>query len=824
MSKKQSIFFTDSKDFRMDTLEKDFFEQLEYNLVRDRTNVCELDSYLALAKAVRSRVIKKWLKTQYEYKRRDVKKVYYLSFEYLMGRLLGNTLINLGVYDECSDIMHALGYNIEEIREKEPDMGLGNGGLGRLAACFLDSMATLNLPGFGFGIRYEYGIFHQAIQNGYQIEKPDNWLHFGNPWEIVRPEHTYRVQFGGKVKVSKDNKGRLRFCWQDTHDVLALAYDIPIPGYKTDTVNNLRLWQAKSSDAFDLEDFNKGDYMAAVESKNMSETISKVLYPADDIYAGRQLRLKQQYFFVAATLQNIIRDYKENHRAFDQFPEKVVIQLNDTHPTVAIPELMRLLMDIHGLGWDQAWHITSHTFAYTNHTVLPEALEKWRVDLFEQLLPRHLQIIYEINKRFLDQVEKHFVFDMEKKRAMSLIQEQPQKGVRMANLAICGSFSVNGVSKLHSDILKERIFPDFYALSPGKFNNKTNGITQRRWLRKANPILSSVISEHIGDGWLRDLTKLKELVPLAEDKEFRQTWREAKMLNKMYLAQRIENDLGLAVQAESIYDVQVKRFHEYKRQLLNILHVVLLYNRIKAYPDRSWVPRTVIFGGKAAPGYLTVKRFIKLIHCVSRHINQDADVRAKLQLVFMPNYSVSLAEKIIPAADLSEQISTAGYEASGTGNMKFALNGALTIGTLDGANIEIREEVGSDNMFIFGLTAGEVASLRERGYDPQKIYQQNRELRQVLDMLRDDFFNPNEPGIFLPVYRSLVQEGDAFFVLADFADYVATQERVARVYQDQEQWTRMSILNTALCGKFSTDRTIAEYARDIWRIQAVPIG
>jgi len=822
--KENSIFFTDKIDENSTTFERDFAKTLEYQLVKEKTTVKERDAFVAISTAIRHRLIRDWLRTQYTYRQNKSKRVYYLSMEFLMGRLLGNTLINLDFYDEASEIVEKLGYHLEDIRDLEPDMGLGNGGLGRLAACFLDSMATLELPAYGYGIRYEYGIFRQEIKNGYQVEVPDNWLKYGCPWEICRPELEYRVKFGGKVITEKDKNGAQRYKWVDTDDVLALAYDVPVPGYNTDTVNNLRLWQAKSTNEFDFQYFNSGNYMAAVGDKNTSENISKVLYPNDNMHEGKILRLKQQYFFVSATLQDIIKHYKKNHgNGFEDFSEKVAIQLNDTHPSIGIPELMRILIDEEGVEWNTAWDIAKKTFAYTNHTVLPEAVEKWDVEIMGPLLPRQLQIIYEINRRFMNEARDFCGFDMKRIKDVSIIEEAGHKFVRMANLAIVGSHSVNGVSALHTQILKNEMFKDFNELFPGKINNKTNGITPRRWLRKANPFLGRLICEKIGEGWVRELSELKGLEKFAEDKDFQETWQQAKWLAKSQLQRYVKKRMGFDLNVDSMFDVQVKRMHEYKRQLLNVLHAIVIYNRIKKNPDGNYVPRTKIFGGKAAPGYFVSKQIIKLINAVSKKVNCDPQVSKYLNVFFFPNYSVSMAEKIIPASELSEQISTAGFEASGTGNMKFMLNGALTIGTLDGANVEMLEEAGHDNIFIFGLKTDEVKETRLSGYNPKAIYESDPELKEVLDMIKGDFFNDDEPGIFQHLYDDLVIYGDNYMLLADFRSYIDAQDKVDEMYRDSFQWTKMSILNTARSGKFSSDRTISEYAKDIWDVEAVKV-
>lgn len=793
------------------------------SLAKDLNRALKYDYYNAVAYAIRDRLIEKWIKTQNTYYKKNAKRVYYLSLEFLTGRTMGNSLINMDLMETCHEALHKMGYDLEEIRDVEWDAGLGNGGLGRLAACFLDSLATLEIPSYGYGIRYEYGIFHQKIIDGEQIEVPDNWLRYGNPWEFIRPEHVYLVKFYGKVIQFTDDNGILQNKWVETEDVDAIPCDTPIPGYKNNNVINMRLWTASSSREFDLKYFNEGDYIRAVESKMMSETISKVLYPSDHLAEGKELRLKQQYFLVCATFQDILRRYKKYEKDFDNFPKKVAVQLNDTHPALAIPELMRILLDEENCSWDYAWDITVKTFGYTNHTLLPEALEKWTVSLIGRVLPRHLQIIFEINRKFLEQVAKNFPEDIDKVQRVSLIEEGEEKMVRMAYLAIVGSHSVNGVSALHSDLLVKNVFKDFYEIFPDRFNNKTNGITPRRWLKKCNPYLSALIDSKIGDEWVTNLDKLKKLAPLVEEEKFRLAWREVKQRNKERLAQYIQNKNGIKVNLDSMFDVQVKRIHEYKRQLLNIMHVITLYNRIKATPSRHCTPRTIIFGGKAAPSYWTAKLIIKLINSVADVINNDKQVGEKLKVVFLANYRVSLAEKIIPAADLSEQISTAGMEASGTGNMKLALNGAITIGTMDGANIEIREEVGSKNIFIFGLTAEEIAKFREKGYNPKKYYDKNIELQKVLNMIRDGYFSTSNPTQFYPIVDNILSKGDPYMVLADYSSYVECQERVSAAYRDKDLWDRMSILNAINMGKFSSDRTIREYAREIWGVKPVHV-
>ncbi len=816
-----------------DGVKAGFLHHLEFTLAELRNHVdTEWEPYVSLALAVRDRLLERWAQTHERYYQEDSKRVYYLSLEFLMGRTLGNSMVNLGLFDACSQAVKDLGYDLEELREAEWDAGLGNGGLGRLAACFLDSMATMGIPAYGYGIRYDYGIFHQRIVDGTQVETPDAWLRYGNPWEITRPMDRYLIRYHGHVRQYTNEAGKLMNEWADGEEVYATPYDTPIPGYRNDVANTLRLWGAKATDEFNFRNFNQGDYVGAVVDKTQSENISKVLYPNDNSMQGKELRLKQEYFFVSATLQDIIRRYKKRYvmfdkakglKTFDRFSEKVAIQLNDTHPAIAIPELMRLLMDVEGLGWDEAWKITTETFGYTNHTVLPEALERWTVGLMGYVLPRHLQIIYEINWRFLEAVRAKFGHDDARARRMSIIEEDGEPRVRMATLAIVGSHSVNGVAALHSEILKKDLFRDFFEFWPGKFNNKTNGITQRRWLLKCNPPLSRLITDTIGDGWVTDLYKLKKLAPLAGDAALGEKSRAVKRANKVHLADIIQRQYKkrgshVEINPDSLFDVQVKRIHEYKRQLLNILHAVTLYNRIKDNPNGSYVPRTIIFGGKAAPGYFTAKLIIQLANLVGETVNNDRDIRDQLKVVFLADYRVSLAEHIFPASELSEQISTAGTEASGTGNMKFALNGALTIGTLDGANIEIAEEVGRDNIFIFGLTADEVDRLKPQ-YNPWVYYHGNNDLRRALDMIRDGAFSPYNRGLFRPIYDSLLHGGDHYLLLADYASYIEAQQRVEQTYRNPADWTRKSILNVANMGKFSSDRTIQQYADEIWGVK-----
>jgi glycogen phosphorylase len=819
-------------------LKHSVLRHLEYTLAELPRHVDSAwEPYQALALAVRDRLIERWIRTQDEYYDRDPKRVYYLSLEYLMGRTLGNSLIALGLGDASGRAMAELGYRLEDLREAEWDAGLGNGGLGRLAACFLDSLATLAYPCYGYGLRYDYGIFHQRIVDGAQVEVPDGWLRYGNPWEIARSGDRFRVQFFGRVRASLNEHGRLTHEWIETRDVLATPYDTPIPGYGTETVNTLRLWSAKAVQEFDLAEFNEGDYIGAIEARARSENISRVLYPSDNVSAGRELRLAQEYFFVTATLQDIIRRYKKRYemhdrprglRLFDRFADKVAIQLNDTHPALAIPELMRILVDVEELSWDEAWDITTRTFGYTNHTVMPEALERWPVELVRAMLPRHLEIIYEINARFLGLVRERLGADDARARRLSLIEEDSERRVRMAHLAIVGSHAVNGVARLHTQILETRVFPEFRQLWPTKFSNKTNGVTQRRWLLKCNPDLASVISSVVGTGWITDLRQLEALAPLAGDAALGLRWQAAKRQQKLELAALIRAQYErrgrpLSVDPDSLFDVQVKRIHEYKRQLLNVLHVVTLYNRIKDGVDGSAVPRTVIFGGKAAPSYHMAKLVIRLINAVGDVVNGDHAIGDRLKVVFLADYRVSLAEQIIPAAELSEQISTAGTEASGTGNMKLALNGALTIGTLDGANIEIRDAVGDDNVFIFGLTAAEAAALAPR-HDPWAHYRGDAELARVLDQIRTGAFSPGAPDLFAPIVHSLLDGGDRYLVLADYRAYVECQEQVSRSYRDRSGWVRKSILTTARMGDFSSDRTVRQYADEIWGISPVAVG
>jgi starch phosphorylase len=807
----------------VDSLRRSFLDHLQFSQVKDEHSATALDRFFALAYSVRDRMVKHWIQTQQAYYRSDAKRIYYLSLEFLMGKALESNLINLGLHDGVKDALRAIGIEVADLFSQEPDAGLGNGGLGRLAACFLDSMATLGLPAYGYGIRYEFGIFDQEIRDGWQVERPEEWLRFGNAWEVARPEYEVPVAFYGRTEGALDEKSKYRVRWVDARHVLGTPYDTPVAGYRNGTVNTLRLWRARASEEFDLADFNRGDYLAAVEEKNISENISKVLYPNDVTVMGKELRLQQQYFFVACSIHDIVLRHLKTHENFDDFAAKVAIQLNDTHPAIAIAELMRLMVDEHELEWDRAWDTCRAVFGYTNHTLLPEALERWPVELFGRVLPRHLEIILEINRRFLESLRERPDLDPGAVARMSLIEEGPVRQVRMANLAVVGSHSVNGVAALHTELLKADLFRDFHALWPERFNNKTNGVTPRRWLVQANPDLAHMITEVIGPGWETDLEQLRRLEPLADDEAFRRRFREVKRANKEKLAEIVQRENLITLDVGSIFDVQVKRLHEYKRQLLDVLHIVALYLRMKADPSYAPVPRTFIFGGKAAPGYAMAKWHIKLINSVADVVNHDIDVRGRIAVVFLKNYRVSLAERIFPAADLSEQISTAGKEASGTGNMKFAMNGSLTIGTLDGANVEIREEVGAENFFLFGLTVEQVKELKRRGYDPWEYYRQNRELKAVIDAIAGATFSPGQPRLFQPVVDSLLNGGDPYLCLADFGAYVQAQEDVSRAYLDPERWTRMAILNVARTGKFSSDRTIQQYAEEIWGVSPVKV-
>jgi len=780
------------------------------------------DWYMALACTVRDRLLDRWIKTvQGMLTSKDVRVVCYLSAEFLMGPQLGNSLINLGIYDPAREAVGRLKLDFDELLAQEEEPGLGNGGLGRLAACFMDSLSTLEVPAIGYGIRYEFGIFDQEIRNGWQVEVTDKWLRLGNPWEIPRPEITFDVKLGGHTEHYRDEQGRQRVRWIPARVVKGVAYDTPVTGYRVTTTNLLRLWKAEASESFDFAAFNTGDYFGAVHDKVASETISKVLYPNDDPYAGKQLRLAQQYFFVSCSLQDMIRLQRITKKGLDRFHERFAVQLNDTHPSIAVAELMRLLVDEYQMDWDEAWGITQKTFAYTNHTLLPEALEKWPLALFASQLPRHLEIIYEINRRFLDEVRTKYPGDDQRLARLSLIEESGDKYVRMAHLASVGSHAINGVAALHTDLLKKTVLHDFYELWPEKFHNVTNGVTQRRWMVLSNPQLAKLITTHIGDRWVFHLEdELRRLEPLADDAAFQREWRKVKAENKRALAAVIKDRTGVVVDPDSLFDIQVKRLHEYKRQHLNVLHVVTLYNRLKAGRGAAVTPRTVIFGGKAAPGYMMAKLIIKLINAVADVVNRDPDVSNSLKVVFFPDFNVKNGQRVYPAADLSEQISTAGKEASGTGNMKFSMNGALTIGTLDGANVEIREAVGPDNFFLFGLTAEEVSELKARGYQPRGYYESSPELREALDLIGSGHFSNGDRDLFRPLVDSLLTRDD-YLLLADYQAYLDCQDRVSHAYRDQKHWTRMSILNVARMGQFSSDRSIQQYCSDIWQVKPV---
>lgn len=792
-----------------------------FTVGKDSYTATERDWFHALAYTVRDRLTERWMETMRSYYKADAKRVYYLSLEFLIGRTLNNSVLNLGFYEECREAVGDLGLAFDALRELEFDAALGNGGLGRLAACLLDSMATMQLPGYGYGIRYEYGMFRQGIEDGQQVEHPDNWLRYGNPWEFPRPEVLYPVKFYGRVVEYRDDQGALRYHWADAEDVMAMAYDTPVPGYGVDTVNNMRLWSAKATRDFDLQYFNRGNYIKAVEDKTSSENLSKVLYPADTTETGRTLRLKQQYFFVSASLQEILDRFCKDHADWDQLPHKVAIQLNDTHPAIAVAEMMRLLVDIHHLDWERAWQLTVGTFAYTNHTLLPEALETWPVALVERLLPRHMQIIYEINHRFLQQVIHRYPGDMERVQRMSFIDEGGERRVRMAHLALVGSHKVNGVAAIHTELLKSRVFRDFYEMYPERFVNITNGITPRRWLNQANFRLSQAITARLGDvHWKTDLERLRELVPLAEEPAFQEEFLAVKRHNKVELATRLAETCGVAVDPDSLFDIQIKRIHEYKRQLLNLLHAITLYNRLRHGHADGQQPRTLLFAGKAAPDYHTAKQVIRLINDAADIINNDPATGEALKIAFVPNYDVSTAAELIPAADLSEQISLAGTEASGTGNMKLALNGALTIGTRDGANIEIGEAVGEENIFFFGLEVEQVHALRERGYRPRDYYEGDAELREAIDMIDSGYFSPGELQRYRPLVANLL-EHDPYMVLADYRSFVDRQRDVDRLFATPAQWARRAIINVAHMGRFSSDRTARDYAEKIWGVTPV---
>uniref|UniRef100_A0A672LI69 Alpha-1,4 glucan phosphorylase n=1 Tax=Sinocyclocheilus grahami TaxID=75366 RepID=A0A672LI69_SINGR len=826
-------------------LKKNFNRHLHFTLVKDRNVSTKRDYYFALAHTVRDHLVGRWFRTQQSYYEKDPKRVYYLSLEFYMGRTLQNTMVNLALENACDEAVYQvrlhlhlhladafiqsdlqmrtmeLGLDMEELQEMEEDAGLGNGGLGRLAACFLDSMASLGLAAYGYGIRYEFGIFNQKISSGWQVEEADDWLRYGNPWEKARPEYMRPVHFYGRTEHHPDGVK-----WVDTQVVLALPYDTPVPGYRNNIVNTMRLWSAKAPCEFSLKDFNVGGYIQAVLDRNLAENISRVLYPNDNFFEGKELRLKQEYFVVAATLQDIIRRFKASkfgsrdivRTDFSSLPDKVAIQLNDTHPALAIPELMRVLIDEEKLPWEKAWDICIKTCAYTNHTVLPEALERWPIDLFQTLLPRHLEIIYEINRRHLERVSSLYPGDVDRMRRMSLIEEGGQKRVNMAHLCIVGSHAVNGVARIHSDILKATVFKDFYEMEPHKFQNKTNGITPRRWLVMCNPGLAEVIAERIGEDFIRDLDQLKKLHDFVNDEAFIRDIAKVKQENKLKFAVHLEEHYKVKINPNSMFDVQVKRIHEYKRQLLNCLHIITFYNRIKKEPNKQWTPRTIMIGGKAAPGYHTAKMIIRLITAIGEVVNKDPVVGDRLKVIFLENYRVTLAEKAIPAADLSEQISTAGTEASGTGNMKFMLNGSLTIGTMDGANVEMAEEAGEGNIFIFGMRVEDVEAMDAKGYNASEFYNRIPELKQAIDQIAGGFFSPKQPDLFKDIVNMLMQH-DRFKVFADYEDYIKCQEKVSALYKKPKEWTKKVILNIAGSGKFSSDRTISQYAREIWGVE-----
>jgi len=805
-------------EMSVEGLKEDFAWHLRYSLAKGETRATERDEYTAFAMAVRDRLVERWISTQEEYARQNTKRVYYMSLEFLIGRLLGNNVINLKADQLCREALKEYGIDWNSLRDYESDAGLGNGGLGRLAACYIDSMSTLNLAGMGYGLRYDYGIFRQKIVNGCQVEEPDHWLKNGYPWEMARPEYAQHVHFGGHVECRTEG-GRQQWYWVPAETVQGIPYDLPIVGYDK-AVNSLRLWSAKAVDDFDLADFDKGSYVEAVEQKVLAENLTKVLYPNDNTSQGKELRLRQQYFFVACSLRDILRRFRQTNDSWDALPEKVFIQLNDTHPTLVIPELMRILIDHEGLDWDKAWDLTRRSTGYTNHTILQEALEKWPVPMMERLLPRHLQIIYEINGRFLQEISSLYPGDIKKLQRMSLIDENGERYVRMANLCVVGTSSVNGVAELHTEILKKTLFKDFYELWPEKFHNVTNGITPRRWLLKANPSLSQLISESIGDSWITHLDDLKKLEKFSGDANFLAAMAKIKRSNKGQLANWTKKNLGIELNPDAIFDVQVKRLHEYKRQLMLAIYIVMFYNRLLNDPKYDPVPRQFIFAAKAAPGYYMAKLIIRFIHGIAGVVNSNPKTRGKLSVAFLPDYRVSLAEKIMPASEVSEQISLAGMEASGTGNMKFMMNGALTLGTYDGANVEIHREVGDENMFLFGLRTEDVAKLRPT-YVSKDWYAKDPEIKAALDMIKANVFSLLEPGLFEPILRSLLDYNDYYMLLADLRSYSEAQDRVDAAYRDAKKWNRMSLVNVARSGFFSSDRSVMEYARDIWHISPV---
>ena len=812
----------DRTGLEVETLRRAIRDNLFYGCGNVPAIATRSDYYLAVAYTVRDRLMQRWLSTARALLAKQTRVVCYLSAEYLLGPSLGNALLNLGIRDRVAEAVASLGQDLDELIEEEGEPGLGNGGLGRLAACFMDSLSSLQIPALGYGLRYEFGIFQQRIENGWQVERTDKWLRRGNPWEVIRPEYAYPVGFGGHTEPYHDDEGRYRVRWHPSEVVRGVAYATPIPGYRVNNMNMLRLWAAEAAETFDFESFNVGDYYGAVERKVASETLTKVLYPNDEPAQGKRLRLQQQYFLVSCSLQDLIRIHLLRGGKVETLHEWLAVQLNDTHPALAVPELMRLLLDEHGMAWDEAWKITSNTFAYTNHTLLPEALETWPLPMFAELLPRHLEIVYEINRRFMDEVRGRFPDDDARQRRMSLIDDHGGGSVRMANLATVGSYSVNGVSALHTELLKTRVMRDFHEYYPGKFNNKTNGVTPRRFVALSNPELTDLITEQIGDGWIKDLEQLRQLEGLADDRAFQAKWRQVKASRKHAAAQQAKRHMEVDANVDSMFDVQVKRIHEYKRQHLAVLHLVHLYRQLKEDPALQTAPRTVIFGGKAAPGYAMAKLIIKLINSVADVVNSDPDIREKLQVIFIPNYNVRAAHLVYPCADLSEQISMAGKEASGTGNMKFSMNGALTIGTLDGANVEIRDAVGEENFFLFGMTTDDIHELQDAGYRPHEYYERNQELKGAIDLIASGHFSNGDQALFRPLIDTLIHRDD-YFVLADFQSYVECQKRVSATWADQDRWTRMSILNTARMGYFSSDRTIRDYCRDIWRVEPNPV-
>ena len=804
------------------SIKKAFLDHLFFLQGKFPSIATQHDYYLALAYVVRDRLLHRWVSTAATYTSQGARTVAYLSAEFLMGPQLGNNLVNLGILQTTRDAMNELGLHLDPIMAQEEEPGLGNGGLGRLAACYLDSLATLQIPSLGYGIRYEFGIFHQELRDGQQVELTDKWLRYGNPWEIARPEWTVEVKLGGRTESSVDEQGRTKVRWIPDRVVMGVPYDTPVLGYHCNTANTLRLWRAEAAESFDFAAFNAGDYYRAVERKLVSENLTKVLYPNDEPEQGKQLRLEQQFFFDSCALQDMIRILFRQRLPLEDFHKKFAIQLNDTHPAIAVPELMRLLIDEHAMDWDVAWEITERTLSYTNHTLLPEALECWPLPLFARLLPRHLEIIYQINEGFLDKVRIACLGDSEQVARMSIIGEDGERSVRMAHLACVGSHAINGVAELHTELLKNKVLKDFYALSPAKFSNKTNGVTPRRWIVLANPRLARLLDSALGSGWVKDLEMLRGLEPLAEDADFRARWRDIKRHNKHKLAHYLRQKTGIATDPDSLFDVQVKRIHEYKRQHLNVLHIIALYNRIKQDPNAEFLPRTFIFAGKAAPGYRMAKLIIRLICGVADIVNRDSALRGRLKVIFLPNFNVSNGQRIYPAADLSEQISTAGKEASGTGNMKFSLNGALTIGTLDGANIEIREAVGAENFFLFGCTTEQIEVLAREGRSPMSFVDNNPELQEVIQLIRSGLFSHGDTGLFQPLLDMLVYN-DPFFVFADAASYTTCQQQVAKAFLDEEKWARMAILNTARMGWFSSDRSIREYCKDIWALAPVDV-